>query len=231
MINTYQTSLAAPPVPPRLNRSIPVLMPGPLPSRGHSKSLIRFLVGVVLLHLLLSVGGFIYLYHTSKKEKPASAEGKAALLLSEKQETSYKALARMIVKHTAQDPTSGYLQWDTKHSVLRNINYYRNSWLTILEPGDYFVFSRVTFSKGNSKLPLASMVKLRKNEAGDEKTVMRAYCSLESYNRSASNPQLCTATQGEVITLEKGNQLSVWVQDLSLVDYNEEATAFGMYKV
>lgn len=206
-------------------------MPGPLPSQGQSKSLIRFLVGVVLLHLLLSVGGFIYLYHTGKKEKLPSAEGKAAFLSSEKQETSHKALARMIVEHTVQKPTSGYLQWDINHSVRRNINYYRNSWLTILEPGDYYVFSRVTFSKGDSKLPLASMVKLRKNDTGDEKTVMRAYCSLDSYSGSASIPRLCTATQGEVITLEKGNQLSVWVQDLSLVDYSEEATAFGMYKV
>lgn len=127
--------------------------------------------------------------------------------------------------------TAGYLEWDMNHSFLRAINYYRNSWLTIQEPGDYFVFSRVTFSKGNSELPLVSMVKMRKNETGAEKTVMQAFCSLEIRSGSSRIPRLCTATQGEVITLEKGNQLSVWVQDLSLVDYNEGATAFGMYKV
>lgn len=63
MINTYQTSLAPPPVPPRLNRSHPVLIPAGLPSPGHSKPLLRFLLGIVVLHLVLSAGGFVYLYH------------------------------------------------------------------------------------------------------------------------------------------------------------------------
>ncbi|XP_041799418.1 CD40 ligand isoform X2 [Chelmon rostratus] len=229
MINTYQTSLAPPPVPPRLSRSHPVLIPAPLPSQGHSKSLIRFLVGVVLLHLFLSVGGFIYLYHNDKMEKMYSAEGKA-YLSSEKQETSYKTLARMTVAETST-PTSGYLTWNMNHSVRRGINYYHKSWLTILQPGDYYVYSRVTFSKGDSKRPQASWVKLRKNETAGEKTVMQAYCSLDSHSGSASIPRLCTATQGEVITLEKGNQLSVWVPDLSQVNYEEGATTFGMYKL
>lgn len=34
-----------------------------------------------------------------------------------------------------------------------------------------------------------------------------------------------------MITLEKGHQLSVWVHDLSLVDYKDGATTFGMYKL
>lgn len=69
MINTYQTSLAPPPVPPRLNRAHPVLIPEPLPSRGHSKPLIRFLAGVVVLHFFLSVAGFIYLYNEKMVRK------------------------------------------------------------------------------------------------------------------------------------------------------------------
>ncbi|XP_076594834.1 CD40 ligand [Chaetodon auriga] len=232
MINTYQTSLAPPPVPPRLSRSHPVLIPAPLPSSGHSKSLIRFLVGVALLHLFLSIGGFIYLYHNGKMEKFHSTEGKAAYLSSEKQEVSYKTLARMVVDQKAPTATtSGYLKWDIKHSLRRGINYYHNSWLTILQSGDYYVYSRVTFSKGDSQRPLASRVRLRKNDTAEEKTVMQAFCSLDSNSGSASIPRLCTATQGEVITLEKGNQLSVWVQDLSLVDYEEGATTFGMYKL
>ncbi|XP_040903490.1 CD40 ligand [Toxotes jaculatrix] len=232
MINTYQTSLAPPPVPPRLNRSHPVLIPAQLPSPGHSKPLIRFLVGVVVLHLLLSVGGFIYLYHIDKMDKHPSAEGKAALLSSDKQETLYKPLAGMVVDQlTPRDPTSGFLKWDIKHSLLKKINYYKEVWLTIPESGDYYVYSRVTFSKGDSAKPLASRVLLRKNENAEEKVVMRAYCSLDSNTERKSIPQLCTATQGEVIPLEKGNQLSVWVQNLSLVDYTEGATTFGMYKL
>ena len=125
----------------------------------------------------------------------------------------------------------GYLRWNMNHSVRKNINFFHNSWLTILEPGDYYVYSRVTFSKGNPQIPLASKVKLRKTESDEQKVVMMAYCSLSSSYSSESNPHMCTATQMDLITLEKGNQLSVWVPDLSLVDYEEGATTFGMYKV
>ncbi|TNN72754.1 Tumor necrosis factor ligand superfamily member 6 [Liparis tanakae] len=186
MINTYMTTMAPPPVPARLAGCPPVLIPAPLPSRGRSKPLVRFLVGVVMLHVFLSLGGFIYLYHYDRK-------------------------------------------WDINHSVLRNISYYHKSWLTIQQPGDYYVYSRVTFSKGDSTGPLVSKGKLRKDDKGEAMDVMQAYCSLDS--GSALIPRLCTATQGEAITLEKGNQLSVWVPDLSLVNYEDGATTFGMYEL
>nr|XP_020447045.1 tumor necrosis factor ligand superfamily member 6-like [Monopterus albus] len=223
MINTYHTSVAPPPVPPRLNRSTPVLFPAPLAPQGHNRPLIRFLVGVVVLHLLMSVAGFIYLYQTGKMEKSPSSERQAASLLSEKQENSYRTLARMVVEHKKTQ------SWDMTRSVQKNINYYRKSWLTIQQPGDYYVYSRVTFSKGDPKIPLASIVKLRKNETGKETTVMQAYCNLDS--TSSGTPRLCTATQGEVLPLEKGNQLSVWVQNISLVNLEDGATTFGMYKL
>ncbi|XP_056150053.1 CD40 ligand [Lampris incognitus] len=225
MINTYQTSLPPPPVPPR-HRSDPVLLPAPGPSNGNGMPLLRFLVVVVTVHMLLSLGGFVYLYHSDKRGKIAPAEAQAELLLSK--ETSHIAMARMVVKplsHTSEKLALGYLQWNIDHSVRSNINYYRGSWLTVLEPGNYYVYARVTFSKQN-KGPLASWVKLRQSETGEEKNVMKAYCDLGSHSIG-----LCTATQGEVMTLKAGNQLSVWVQDLSLVDYEEGATTFGMYKL
>ncbi|KAM3867022.1 CD40 ligand [Diretmus argenteus] len=232
MINTYQTSLAAPPVPPRLSRSGPLLLPATAPSHGHSRSLLRFLVGLVLLHLLLSLGGFIYLYHTSRMEK-VPLEGSAESLSSG--ETSHKTMARMIVKQPGTPtaiPTSGYLKWNMDYSHRRNINYYLASWLTVLQPGNYYVYARVTFSRWDSSLPLASIVKLRESETGKETDVMKAYCSLEKPDAGqARSPAMCTASQGEVITLKAGNQLSVWVQDLSSVDYEEGATTFGMYKL
>lgn len=116
----------------------------------------------------------------------------------------------------------------------RDINYYHNIWLTVQQPGDYYVYSRVTFSKGSPRMPLASKVKLRKNETDKaEETVMQAFCSLtdRADDSGASVPHLCTATQGDVITLESGNQLSVWVQDFTLVNYEAGATTFGMYKL
>ncbi|KAM8733690.1 CD40 ligand [Acanthopagrus schlegelii] len=235
MINTYQTSLAAPPVPPRLSRSNPVLFPAPLTSSGgHSKSLIRFLVGVALLHLFLTVGGFIYLYQRSVMGGPPSAEGKTSYYASGKQEASYKILARMAVARpdkTQVKSTSDYLKWNTDHSTLRGINYYHNIWLTINQPGDYYVYSRVTFSKGDPQRPLASRIKLKKSVEAEEKTVMQAFCNLDSHSGSGAIPRMCTASQGEVISLEEGNQLGVWVQDLSLVNYEDGSTTFGMYKL
>ncbi|XP_068182402.1 CD40 ligand [Antennarius striatus] len=228
MINTYQTSLAPPPVPPRHSRSQLVRIPDPLPSQGNNKFLIRFLVAVVLLQLFLTVGGFLYLNHNTTMGKHLPAEGKVAYLSTEEQKPAYRALARMVVEHPqVKRITSGYLQWDIKHSLRRNINYYHSIWLTILQPGDYYVYSRVTFSSSDYKRALVSMVKLRKNNTEEEKTVMQAFCSLER----RIVPDLCTASQGEVMKLEEGNQLSVWVPDLSWVNYEEGATIFGMYKL
>lgn len=99
------------------------------------------------------------------------------------------------------------------------------------QPGDYYVYSRVTFSKGAARIPLASKVKVRRHATDEEETtVMQAFCSLADA-AAATIPRLCTATQGEVVTLDSGNQLSVWVEDLRLVTYEEGATTFGMYKL
>lgn len=123
---------------------------------------------------------------------------------------------------------AGYLQWDTKNSVLKGINYFNETWLTVQQTGDYYVYSKVTFSKAAAKSPLAGEVKLRKNSTEKEaKTVMQAFCNIGS----GSSNTMCTASQGQVMTLERGNQLSVWVEDRSLVNYVEASTTFGMYKL
>lgn len=94
------------------------------------------------------------------------------------------------------------------------------------QTGDYYVYSRVTFSTAAARSPLASEVMLRKDDTGKEaKTVMQAYCNL------GNGGTMCTASQGGLVSLERGNQLGVWVEDLSLVNYDEAATTFGMYKV
>ncbi|XP_076005067.1 CD40 ligand [Genypterus blacodes] len=235
MINTYHTSMAPPPIPPRMNR-YPFLIPAPEPSRGYSKALLRFLAAVVLLHFLLSLGGFVYLLLVprkgtnstsiaSKKGNNPSDEGKVAFHTSERERGSDRAMARMTVMKHSNQTESGYLQWNMAHSSLRDIYYYKKSWLTVELAGDYFISSRVTFSKGKPEQPLISWVKLRKYKEAKEEDVMKAYCSL------GSRSQVCTASQGEMITLEKGNQLSVWVEDLSQVDYDVKATTFGMHRL
>lgn len=127
--------------------------------------------------------------------------------------------------------SAGYLQWAMGHSDRVRINYYEKSWLTVLEPGDYLVYSRVTFSRGDSVLPQVSRVVLRKDKTAKEKVLMQGYCNLESPTEKASIPDICTVTQVDVVKLEEGNQLSVWVEKLSLVDYDENVTAFGIYKL
>ncbi|XP_077388095.1 CD40 ligand [Festucalex cinctus] len=224
MIDTYHSGVPSlpPPLPPRHSQ---VLFQPQASSAGRNKTLLRSLLGLAVLHLLLTAGGFAYLlYYMGRTEKPPP--------LSEAifQQSSSRTFARMIVANRAHLSTSGYLEWDMKHSVRSNINYHHNSWLTVLQPGDYVVFSRVTFSKGDLERPLASAVKLRRGESAEETVATRAYCSIDA-SGSGSKPQLCTASTGEVISLERGNQLSLWVQDLSLVDYSETATSFGMYKL
>ncbi|XP_008418903.1 CD40 ligand [Poecilia reticulata] len=237
MINTYQTSMALPqvppPVPPRLGRPEPILIPTQLPSPGYSKPLLRFLVCVVTLHLFLSVGGFLYLYYNERQIAHAtysSPQGRVGFPPVEKQETTYKAFARMLIgkPNAIIEKKSGYLEWRMDLSVRKNINYYGNSWLTVLEPGDYLIYSRVTFSK-HSVAPLTGCIKLRNMETGEEKEVTKAHCSLS--DKDGLNPQLCTVTLQDVITLSRGNQLSVWVENLSLVDYGKQSTSFGMYKL
>lgn len=109
--------------------------------------------------------------------------------------------------------------------MLKGIGRYNRTLLTVEQTGDYYVYSRVTFSTAAARSPLASEVKLRKDNTDKAKTVMQAYCNL------GNGGTMCTASLGEPMTLERGNQLGVWVEDLSLVNCDEPATTFGMYKL
>ncbi|XP_033829751.1 CD40 ligand [Periophthalmus magnuspinnatus] len=240
MINTYHSSMAPPPVPLRLHSSHqgtqPVLIPTTMLPQGHSKTLMRFMVAVVLFNLLLSILGFMYLYvnGTPRKQDTSATFGEAVGYTQklhshyvEKRE-SHRVFARMdfqrpTATHRSQ---SGHLKWDLKFSRYSHpyINYYNSSWLTIEEPGDYFVYSRLTFSKGSHVIPLMNRVHLRKSKMDEPKSIMHAFCH-------TSTPNPCTATAEEVIKLEKGNQLSVWTEDISLVSYDEKASTFGLYKL
>ncbi|KAL0974132.1 hypothetical protein UPYG_G00216070 [Umbra pygmaea] len=155
--------------------------------------------------------------------KVSQAEGKAAKITGNM--PSVGAMARMIVKGPVS--SSNYLEWNIKHSVLKNINYYKSSWLNVTQPGDYNIYAQVAFSKWHPKTPLASRVKLRKGEDQEEVVLMTAYCALGKQNQS----ETCTAFQAGVFNLETGDQLSVWVTDPILVNYEVESTTFGLYRL
>ncbi|KAJ0002942.1 hypothetical protein NQD34_008091 [Periophthalmus magnuspinnatus] len=233
MINTYHSSMAPPPVPPRLNSSHqgtqPVLIPTTMLPQGHSKTLMRFMVAVVLFNLLLSILGFMYLYVNGTPRKQV---WEIQLMYCTKWRTisvhcdtsfEYYSLYLLTLVYVF---SAGHLKWDLKFSRYSHpyINYYNSSWLTIEEPGDYFVYSRLTFSKGSHVIPLMNRVHLRKSKMDEPKSIMHAFCH-------TSTPNPCTATAEEVIKLEKGNQLSVWTEDISLVSYDEKASTFGLYKL
>ncbi|CAJ1058839.1 CD40 ligand [Xyrichtys novacula] len=152
-------------------------------------------------------------------------------------ETPGKALAHLMLYEPPGMGKSipGLLQWDIGHSDLRNISLFFKNKVVIQKSGKYYVYSKVTFSKvTSSKSDSGSLLTSRvmlKRKVDEEKAAMKAYCNLDTNSGSVSIPRMCTATQGEVIALEKGDKLSVWVEDLSLVDYEDGATSFGMYEL
>ncbi|KAM8848858.1 CD40 ligand [Synchiropus picturatus] len=229
MINTYQTSVAAPPLPPRTHRKQPVLIPTQLPTHGPRKPLIQFLVGVVLLHLFLSVTGFMYFYVTSRQPQ----QGEQTLRRTGEDPprlVSGKANAFMAVKRS-RNKTASALTWDLDDSQCKHVDCQEDGWLTIKQSGLYYVYSKVTFSKADSKCSLNSIVKLRKSGPREE-MVMVASCSLSQAHLGPQHfPQTCTATQGQILKLENGDQLSLWVETPHLVCYEKGATTFGMFKL
>ncbi|CAL8263197.1 unnamed protein product [Lota lota] len=147
------------------------------------------------------------------------------------EKASLPAIASMTVKRPLRDATDQttlkYLQWNMDHSILRNVGYYWACWLRVQQPGDYYVYARVSFSRGGGPdLPLVSMVRLKHNETDKIQDVMKAYCSMGDLKTGQ-----CTASQGQVLSLQVGNLLSVWVENLKWVDYEKGATTFGMYKL
>ncbi|KAJ8015710.1 hypothetical protein DPEC_G00028960 [Dallia pectoralis] len=245
-----------PPIPPRL---------GSIKNRaGHSRALLRFLIGMVVLQMLLLLGGFIYLYHMENKyhqeltykylddiiilkrldecerdngslvdckklletyknvmEKVLQGEGRVANLIGNRPDDV--SMARMTVKESK----SKSLEWNISHSVRRNVKYYLSSWLEVQQPGNYIIYSQVTFAKWDAKKPLANQVKMRKGTKGEGETLMTAHCSIGSKEK----PEKCTAFQSGVFSLEPGDQLSVSVTDPELVNYEQDATTFGLYKL
>ncbi|KAK0148905.1 hypothetical protein N1851_010658 [Merluccius polli] len=231
MINTYQTSGFPPPVPTRLSLRAP--------ESGQNRAVVRVLVGVVALHLLLSVGGFFYLFTDRRPSALESAnsngEAKPSARSSERrsEKASHIAMASMTVKpppppHRATDKAAmQYLQWNMDHSLRRNVDYQWPSWLKVKQAGDYYVYARVSFSRGGAPgLPLLSAVRLKPSAAGEPRDVMKAYCSLGGRTKGQ-----CTASQGQVLRLQAGELLGVWVENATWVDYDIGATTCGMYKL
>ncbi|KAG7229882.1 hypothetical protein CRUP_010073, partial [Coryphaenoides rupestris] len=134
------------------------------------------------------------------------------------EKASHTTMASMTVKrppHQTTDKTQlGYLQWEMKHSTLRNMSYYHASWVRVHQPGDYYVYARVSFSGGGGGAaqparPLVSVIRVRHDQHHEtSENAMKAYCTLGNHNAG-----LCTTSQGQLLQLQAGNLLGVWVEN------------------
>jgi len=120
------------------------------------------------------------------------------------------------------------------------MDHYHGSWVCVRQSGYYYVYARVSFSGGGgggggrggaaqTGWPLISVVRLRhgREETGKPRDAMKAYCTRGNHR----NGGLCTTSQGQLLQLEPGNLLGVWVENTTWVDYESGATTFGMYKL
>ncbi|XP_036379698.1 tumor necrosis factor ligand superfamily member 6-like [Megalops cyprinoides] len=235
MINTYDSGLTPPPLPPRPGaQRLP-------PSRAGTHFWCLSLGFVVQTVVIVAL--FIYLFQRTDIERNEKSAFHDDLLLLKRLEecdsnsldmesltavgpnTDSGALAQMKVERTDSKSTSQVLLWNHKHSTLRNVDHLAlRGMLRIRIPGDYYVYSQVTFSKMNPKIPLLQTIIRQKGQAKlvEEDVLLKAFCS-------PTSGDVCTSYHGGVFRLEKDQQLYVNVTDLDLVNFDRSATAFGLF--
>ncbi|XP_051506203.1 CD40 ligand isoform X2 [Myxocyprinus asiaticus] len=235
MINTFHTAYNPPPVPPRAGYSRPQ-PPGNTP-------LVKFLSVMLLLLIILTFGGFLYLFQKLNVHQEKYNEDMAILQRLQGSEATEKVArltgaasfkgpaAHMILQneHTAKstgERLSNKLHWDLDHSFLQDVRLSSTrDTLTIQYPGIYFIYSQVTFSKhSDSALKQAIKSKVPQERKKEDKEILRSFCSLNT-----NNSHLCTASLSGVFRLKKDQQLYVTVTNTSLV--NRDSCSFGLFKL
>ncbi|XP_072519798.1 CD40 ligand [Salminus brasiliensis] len=256
MINTFHSSSYPPPVPPRQGHRGPMI-PGNTP-------LVKFLSVMMLLLMILTFGGFFYLFHVLngmqyrysdtnlllqlQQCKPDSLtpeqreyckklmdsnnglgkDGRVAFLSGRGLSTS--PVAQLFLKRETPNLKGkdqlNTLYWDQEHSLMKEIYLNSNGVVTIDQPGYYFLYSQVSFSKGHPKIPLTQVLWTRKSQEDNWEKLLISYCSLSQIN---SVPTICTASQAGMFELQKSQQLRVNVTSRDLV--NAESSTFGLFKL
>ncbi|XP_058653051.1 CD40 ligand isoform X2 [Onychostoma macrolepis] len=261
MINTFHTSYNPPPVPPRAGYS----KPRPV---GNT-SLVKFLSVMLLLLMILTFGGFLYLFQKLNmlqgsyrdeislqrlQECADSSMGEDSLTECGKLMEKYKAAmakvsqaneklskltggphflgpaAHMTALTEHKDKTSAFLKtssllWDEEHSLVQDVRLSNErDKLTIQDPGIYFIYSQVTFSKNSPLSSLKQSIRSTVPKTRQGKELLKSFCSLKP---NTSN--LCTASLVGVFRLEKDQQLYVTVTNTSLV--NRDSCNFGLFKL
>ncbi|XP_006633058.1 CD40 ligand [Lepisosteus oculatus] len=260
MINTYNTTLP-PPLPPRQMARVS--------SGSPTRPVIWFLSAVILVHMVVSVIMFMYLFRKVEEfqtlvsnhddlillrrlhQCEAQTQDKSSLLDCAKVVSKFQSLlskastmqeslqaglkgdrpttavAHLRVKKNPGSPTGNKItQWSEDHSLLKNVDFDSfRSMIRITTPGIYYIYSQVTFSKTQDKAPVVQNV--MKEWKGQESTLLTASSSLSN----SRDPSLYTIYQGGVFELKKDEYLYVKVTNLSLVNFNENSTMFGLFMV
>ncbi|KAJ8282801.1 hypothetical protein COCON_G00053200 [Conger conger] len=132
------------------------------------------------------------------------------------------AVAHMV----AQPPLSKILKWNSNLSLLKRVTYLSTAGaLQIIEPGNYYIYSQVTFSKMHPKAPLAQSIVSSHSSGGqtEEKVLLRAFATLKSQNTQF------TSFQGGVFRLKKDEQLYLNVTDENTISLEKSSTTFGLF--
>ncbi|KTF79891.1 hypothetical protein cypCar_00018153 [Cyprinus carpio] len=222
MINTFHTSYnpPPPPVPPRAGYS--------RPRPAGNTSLVKFLSVMLLLLMILTFGGFLYLFQ--KLNMVSQANEKLSKLTGGQHFIGPAAHMTVQTEHKDKtDKTSDFLKksllWDEEHSLLQDVRLSKErDKLTIQYPGIYFIYSQVTFSKNSPVSSLKQSIRITVPKKEQDKELLKSFCSLKP---NTSN--LCTASVAGVFHLEKDQQIFVTVTDTSLV--NRDSCSFGLFKL
>ncbi|KAM5238715.1 tumor necrosis factor ligand superfamily member 6 isoform 1-T1 [Ctenodactylus gundi] len=231
-----------PPPPPLPLQPLPPLPPpplAPLKKRNHNTGLWLLVLFFMFLVVLVGMGmGMYQLFHLQKelaelRESASQTHTESSL---EKQiaqpgpPSERKELRR--VAHLTGKPNSRSmpLEWEDTYGIalISGVKYQKGS-LVINDTGLYFVYSKVYF-RGQScnNQPLSHKVYLRNSEYHQDLVLMEG--KMMSY---------CTTGQmwahssylGAVFDLSRADHLYVNVSELSLVNFEESKTFFGLYKL
>ncbi|KAL6480233.1 hypothetical protein MHYP_G00112660 [Metynnis hypsauchen] len=252
MINTFHTSFNPPPVPPRQGHR-GTMLPTNTP-------LVKFLSVMLLLLMVLTFGGFLYLFHRLSVMQYGYSEVNLAKLEQCKERrpedmyfcskmfnaikggsvdaltgrVSSTTLARLVLPWKSPITTAAdqwdALIWDEEHSLVKEIHLNKGI-VTISYPGYYYVYSHVTFSKAHMKVPLRQVIWTRKSKnSGKEKEGWEKL--LVSFcSLSQSSSAPGLCTASHAGVFELQKNQELFVNVTGTDLVNAESSTFGLFKL
>ncbi|KAF6292827.1 Fas ligand [Rhinolophus ferrumequinum] len=231
--------LPPPPPPPPL----PPLPPLPLPplkkQRDHSAGLCLLVMFFMVLVALVGLGlGMFQLFHLQKElaELRESTSQRHIASSLEKQigqpsPPSEKRELRKMAHLTGKPSTRAIpLEWEDTYGIalVSGVKYKRGG-LVINDTGPYFVYSKVNFrGQACNNQPLSHRVYVRNSRYPKDLVLMEGkmmdYCT-------AGRMWARSSYLGAVFNLTSADHLYVNVSALTLVNFEESKTFFGLYKL